>query len=87
MVNQKTPTELVFLQGGCKAYSSSKPLQEGQYVIPFSFKLPEDIPGTYFIKQTNDDGEQHDLRICYTVEMFLDTDMIADESLRECFSR
>ena len=35
------------------------------------------------------DGKEYPLRICYTVEMFLDTDLIddPDNSLRECFTK
>lgn len=68
------------------AYSSSKNLTEGQYVIPFSFKLPENIPGTYHLRTIDSDGKEHPLRICYTVEMFLDTDLIEDPKLRDCFT-
>lgn len=57
-------------------------------MIPFSFKLPEDIPGTYHMKQMGSDGREYDLQICYTVEVFLDTDLMTDdESVHQCFSR
>lgn len=68
------PGEIVFLQGGCKAYSSSKDLTAGQYIVPFSFKLPENIPGTFYMTHLANDGKEYPLRISYTVEMFLDTD-------------
>ena len=58
---RQTPEELVFLQGGCKAFSSTKNFTPGQYVVPFSFKLPEDIPGTYHIKQMSENGQEHDI--------------------------
>ena len=75
------------MQGGCKAYSSSKPLSEGQYVIPFSFKLPENIPGTFAMGIRGADGKVvHQVRVCYTVEMFLDTDKLGDPELRDCFT-
>jgi len=86
MANNSDQNECVFMQGGCLAYSSSKSLTEGQYVIPFSFKLPENIPGTFHMKTHDADGTDHSLRICYTVEMFLDTDKLADPALRECFT-
>ena len=71
------------------AYSSSNYLTEGQYVVPFSFKLPENIPGTFFMKNIDTNGMEHPMRICYTVEMFLDTDLIddPDNSLRDCFTK
>ena len=71
------------------AYQASKDLTAGQYVVPFSFKLPENIPGTLFMKTQGADGKEYPLRICYTVEMFLDTDLIddPDNSLRECFTK
>lgn len=83
------PNELVFLQGGCLAYTASKNFTPGQYVIPFSFKLPENIPGSFHIKTAGKDGKEYPLRISYTVEMFIDTDKIddPDHSLRACFTR
>ena len=59
----------------------------GQYVVPFSFKLPENIPGTYNVRVEGRDGKEYPLKIAYTVEMFLDTDVIGNEELRRCFTR
>ena len=39
--------QVIFLQGGTRAYSFRKNITKGQYVLPFSFKLPNDIPGTF----------------------------------------
>ena len=41
------------------------------------------------MKNLGADGKEYPLRICYTVEMFLDTDLIddPDNSLRECFTK
>ena len=79
--------ECVFMHGGCKAYSSSKPLSDGQYVIPFSFKLPENIPGTFAMGIRGPDGKVvHEVRVRYTVEMFLDTDKLGNPELRDCFT-
>lgn len=78
--------QLVFLQGGIKAYAASKYLKEGQYVLPFSFKLPENIPGTFFIKRKGTDGKEYDLRICYTIEVFIDTDIHGNEELKRAFT-
>lgn len=75
---EQTQKDCIFMLGGCKAYSSSKSLTEGQYVIPFSFKLPENIPGTFHIKTKDASGIEHSMRICYKVEMFLDTDKLGD---------
>jgi len=38
---------------------------------------------------TGSDGKEYPLRICYTVEMFIDTDKVDDEdhTLRDCFTR
>jgi len=56
-------------------------------VVPFSFKLPENIPGTFHIKRKGTDGKEYDLRICYSVEVFLDTDLLGNDDLKECFTR
>lgn len=85
-INQQKE-QLVFLQGGIKAYSSQKYLTAGQYVIPFSFKLREDLPGTFHIKRTAPDGKEYSLRICYNVEVFLDTDMLGNDEMKKCFTR
>jgi len=76
----------VFLQGGIKAYSSQKNLSAGQYVIPFSFKLPENIPGTFHIIREAPDGKEYNLRICYSVEVFLDTDLLGNDEMKKCFT-
>ena len=41
------------------------------------------------MKNLGADGKEYPLRIGYTVEMFLDTDLIddPDNSLRECFTQ
>ena len=39
--------KVVFMQGGCRAFSFGKNITSGQYVLPFSFKLPENIPGSF----------------------------------------
>lgn len=74
--------QLVFLLGGIKAYSASKNFEKGQYVLPFSFKLPENIPGTFHIKREGPDGKNYDLRICYSVEVFIDTERIGSDELK-----
>lgn len=55
-------------------------------MIPFSFKLPDNIPGTYYMTSTDKDGVEHPSRVCYTVEMFIDTDLIDNPNLRKCFT-
>lgn len=77
---------LTFMQGGIKAYSAGKNLEAGQYVVPFSFKLPDDIPGTYHLGLIGENGQEYPLRICYTVEMFIDTDSCPNNAqLQKCF--
>ena len=41
------------------------------------------------MKSLGSDGKEYPMRICYTVEMFLDTDLVddPDKSLRDCFTR
>ena len=39
------------------------------------------------MRMKDKDGKNHDLRIAYTVEMFLDTDLTGNDSLKECFTR
>ena len=44
---EELSNKIVFMQGGCRAFTFSKHIGHGQYVLPFSFKLPENIPGTF----------------------------------------
>ena len=69
---------VIFMQGGCRAFSFRKNMKQGQYVLPFSFKLPDDIPGTFEMqmRKKGEDGRTqpgHKLRICYTVEVFVES--------------
>jgi hypothetical protein len=38
--------KIFFLEGKTRAFTFAKNIQKGQYVLPFSFKLPEDLPGS-----------------------------------------
>jgi hypothetical protein len=61
----------VFLQGGTKAFSFRKSIKKGTYVLPFSFKLPDNIPGTLHA-MTKGSKDIHQLtKIGYTVEVFV----------------
>ena len=46
-IMEEAKTQMIFLQGSTRGYSFRKNIQRGQYVLPFSFKLPNDIPGTF----------------------------------------
>ena len=61
-------------------------MSAGQYVIPFSFKLPENIPGTFGMGVKDAQGKEQNLQIRYTVEMFIDTDALIEDELREVFT-
>ena len=57
-------------------------------MVPFSFKLPDNIPGTYHMKTVDNSGKEHTYQVCYTVEMFIDTDGASGmDDVRECFTR
>ena len=61
----------VFLQGGTKAFSFKKSIRKGTYVLPFSFKLPDNIPGTLHAMSTTKKDVAHLTKIGYTVEIFV----------------
>ena len=68
-------SKIVFMQGGCKAFSFSKSISSGQYVLPFSFKLPENIPGTFQMDiQDGKTNDVHNFQVCYTIEVFINSD-------------
>lgn len=55
--------------------------------MPFSFKLPDNLPGTFHMKTIDDHGKEHTYQICYTVEMFIDVDGVENNTeLKECFT-
>lgn len=64
---------LTFLDHGCTAFKlkGRKPLEKGQYRIPFTMKLPQKLPGSFcFEKKAKGDSEN--LKISYTFECFVD---------------
>ena len=48
LIGKKELKYLSFLNGSCRAFTFSSKIEKGQYVLPFSFKLPDNIPGTFY---------------------------------------
>ena len=65
---------ICFLAGKCRAFTFSKNIQKGQYVLPFSFKLPENLPGSMNVAfNSSKEGEmQQQASIRYSVEVYVD---------------
>ena len=47
LIGKKELKYLSFLNGTCRAFTFSSKIEKGQYILPFSFKLPNNIPGTF----------------------------------------